>query len=668
MRRERLVSGHLLFAAVALALLLLFAATRSGPSVTPPASAATAAGTSSAPAQVFVGEILTMKQRRSERVVEAVSVDARGVILKVGDADEILATAGPQTQVVRLRRDETLMPGFVDPHLHLVPTIQQELPDAVNVEPCMPRQFRAIQTPGCPKTIEDALTLLREQAAAQPEGFIYATGLDPSRQPLDATTSSKAFNENPAQIIAEQVSATRPVFMVNASGHEAYVNQAAFALAEDVLRAQGQPVPPTFTQGGKWVTDPDTGQYTGLILEDTAFGPFIEAMTVVGPPSLRSVAEANQITSLNPQQVTEGVAKLVDQGITTVVDGGQLSYAQTQGAQAIASLPDSPIRVLSGLVYSNLLRDSLTPVPPSCDPTSDPTCRLPTDLGLSTVKLWVDGSLQGCTAFFAPPSGYLDRGTCKGTHRKGRSNYTAQTDVTDALRPLWDQGIWRFNVHALGNRGIKWAIESIAELQSEFRNPFPVLLIHSALPTEKIIRQISQLREGDYVMRNGETAPAVDISVSHTVSQTPLLGGVYREIFGRKTASLLNPTGLEHRYGIPWSLHSDSPVTPSAPIFFVEQAVTRRAWIYPQLKDADSFILGGNTKASVYRALRGVTTVGAHQHGLGPWLGTLAPGKVADFVRLSDNPLDYARANGGRPNQIHTIDVVTTYLGGVATD
>ena len=224
-------------------------------------------------------------------------------------------------------------------------------------------------------------------------------------------------------------------------------------------------------------------------------------MAIVGPPSLGSVAEANKIVELNPQQVTEGVAKLVDQGITTVVDGGQLSYPQTQGAEAIASLPNSPIRVLSGLVYSSLLSNNLSPEPPACDPTTSSTCRLPTDLGLSTVKLWVDGSIQACTAFFAPPSGYIGRGICEGTARKGVSNYKAQKDITDALRPLWNEGIWHFNVHALGNRAIKWMTESFAQLESESHNPFRVLLIHSAMPTMKNLRQIAQLRQGEYVMR-----------------------------------------------------------------------------------------------------------------------------------------------------------------------
>ena len=155
--------------------------------------------------------------------------------------------------------------------------------------------------------------------------------------------------------------------------------------------------------------------------------------------------------------------------------------------------------------------------------------------------------------------------------------------------------------------------------------------------------------------------------MSHTVSQMPLLGGVYREILGEQSAKLLNPTGVEHRLGIPWSLHSDSPVTPSSPISFIEQAVTRRAWVFPKLKDSDSFILGRNARASVYSSMRGVTVEAARQHGIDKWVGILKPGRVADLVRLSENPLDFARSNGGHPNGIHGIDVLQTYLGGVPT-
>ena len=120
----------------------------------------------------------------------------------------------------------------------------------------------------------------------------------------------------------------------------------------------------------------------------------------------------------------------------------------------------------------------------------------------------------------------------------------------------------------------------------------------------------------------------------------------------------IDPIGWDRKYGIPWSMHSDSMVTPSHPLWFIQQAVTRQTWAYPDF--TKSHVRRPQHRAPVQEALRAVTIEPATQHGLQKWVGSLEPGKVADFV-VPGQPAD------GGAGQIGAIPVVNTYLGGKST-
>jgi predicted amidohydrolase YtcJ len=122
---------------------------------------------------------------------------------------------------------------------------------------------------------------------------------------------------------------------------------------------------------------------------------------------------------------------------------------------------------------------------------------------------------------------------------------------------------------------------------------------------------------------------------------------------------------FDRQQGIPFSLHSDSMVTPPRPLWFAEQAITRRTWAYPDFKK--SYVLGPEHAATMQEALRAITIEPARQHEIDGWVGSIEPGKVADFVLLGANPLDYDPAKGGDPTQISKIPVIQTYLNGQPT-
>lgn len=202
-------------------------------------------------------------------------------------------------------------------------------------------------------------------------------------------------------------------------------------------------------------------------------------------------------------------------------------------------------------------------------------------------------------------------------------------------------------------------------MQQQQVNPHRVLLIHDTVGVPETVADTAALRNGLYRTDSGRMVPGLDVRVTHLIGHVAYWGNVFREILGADAAALLDPVGLDIDNGVPFSFHSDSMVTPARPLWFVEQAVTRRTWAYPQLTETS--IIGPDQAPSIEQALRAITIEPARQQELDQWLGSIEVGKVADFVVLGANPLDYSVDRGGDPTQIHAIPVVSTYINGKPT-
>jgi len=151
------------------------------------------------PTSVIIGRVRTMTA--PDGLAEAVAWRGERIVA-VGDADEVLAQAGPDAEVRRV--DGCVMPAFIDPHVHL----DTSRPD---------RPYDRATTPG------ELIALLTERAAHMPAGeFLRAEGaLDgrlPSREELDAAfptrpvfiTSTFTGIANTAALVACGIDAATP--------------------------------------------------------------------------------------------------------------------------------------------------------------------------------------------------------------------------------------------------------------------------------------------------------------------------------------------------------------------------------------------------------------------------------------------------------------------------
>jgi predicted amidohydrolase YtcJ len=204
------------------------------------------------------GPILTVNAKNEE--VEALAVK-HGKIVAVGSKDAILKQwQTGDTNVIDLK-GSSLLPGFVEPHVHVIVTTVFQVIWMDLSKFTLPYD-----------TIDSIVERLKAKSKDIPKGgWLAAFGVDPSRtSPFMAELTANDL---------DKVSTEVPIFVVNQSAHLAYANHKALELAgitDDSPNPSG---------GGVFVKDAN-GKLTGKLCEAPAFFPVFEKIPTPGPQEL----------------------------------------------------------------------------------------------------------------------------------------------------------------------------------------------------------------------------------------------------------------------------------------------------------------------------------------------------------------------------------------------
>jgi predicted amidohydrolase YtcJ len=531
------------------------------------------------------GPIVTVNANNEE--VEALAVKDGKIVALGQQADIKKNWSGAKTKVIDLN-GRTLMPGFVEPHVHIVLTSMVEglWLDLSNFT--LPYD-----------TLETISTKLRAALKnVPPGGWLAGFGVDPSRtSPFMAELTTE---------VLDKVSTDVPIFIVNQSGHIAYVNTKAFEVAGVTNKT---PNPPG---GGIYVKDAQ-GNLTGKLIEPPSYLPFQVKMPI---PTQVQLVEAMRKTT----------KKLAMKGITTSAEitvGANLGLDNELGLyQYLMANGGLPVRVRAYL-YGSAIPKGFNAIKPN---QGDDRLRF---VG---VKFLADGSTQGLTAALNEPYTYP-----AGTQNKGSLNYQTQTLLND-IRPYFDQG-WQISIHANGDRAIDQALENYNTLLSGVAKPESRRLRIEHFTITKPEQLIQTKKLG--------VVPGFTIGHVHYWGEP-----FHNQIVGPVRANRIDASASMKKEGIRFAYHSDSPVSPYGPLKYITQGVTR-VWQSPLER-----VLGPNERVSVDDAIRAVTIDAAYQMMSDHEVGSLEAGKLADFVVLEKNPRSTA------PAQIADIKVLETWVGG----
>ena len=511
---------------------------------------------------------------------EALAI-AGNKILAVGSRDQVLEAAGRGARTVDLA-GRVVLPGFIEPHMHFA-----LLAGLGNLEDVGP--FRR-------PTFESALEALRAIAASTPAGeWVMARQFDPILldPPRDLTTRD-----------LDAVTPDHPAFILNASGHIAYVNSKALQNAGVTRDTEDPP-------GGEFGRYED-GTPNGVLFGQSAFMGIMLSNQAIVDRMQSGFVEAGR--EVGDQAAALGMTTLCDQAT-----GGLAGPAELESYRAMYDGGRMKARIRA-YAYSE-------------QPGWDEAGVKPFDgdalMRVAGWKIVTDGSNQGFTGRQREP--YFTKDTVGIFYVE-----------PDALRKaVLDRGRrgWPLSMHGNGDAAIDSILDAMEAAQAEGADmrALRCRIEHcSILHDEQIKRMV-----------------ALDMVPSFLINHVHYWGHVMRDqVFGPEKVLLLDRCKSVEDAGLNWVMHTDAPVSPLGSLQKLRVAVARDLWKEPET------ILAPGERVGVEAAIRAITRNAAWACHSEHEIGSLEPGKLADLVILEDDPRKV------EPVRISDIGVSETWMDG----
>ncbi|GAB5450902.1 MAG: amidohydrolase [Halioglobus sp.] len=528
------------------------------------------------------GDILTMNP--AQPLAEALAVKD-GKIIAVGkDAELKRYYKHGTTRSVDLQ-GKALLPGFLDAHSHYVHTLS--VPNQLNLYP--PPAGSGKDVP----TIIQALSRFQKERSIPPGEVIQAYGYDDTVMP-----AGRLLNRGDL----DQALPDNPVVVLHVSMHGAVLNSAALKKWGIVAETETPP-------GGIIVRKPGSNEPWGLLME-TAFLPiFAQLPKPDRDEQLRLTREAQLLYAA--------------EGITTVHDGATHAHE----LEIMQRAAGAGANLLDVIVYPFITElDAVLQDNPIAD-----WGKYRNRLKIGGVKITVDGSPQGRTAYFTEP--YLTGGP--GGEEDWRGELTFEQDtVNQMVKRVYDLGV-PLNLHANGDAAIDAFLQAhgfaAGEAPGKDRD---VTLIHS------------QFVRPDQLEKYAEYNVTPSLYTLHTY----YFAEAHKKNRGAEQAAYISPMRDAIDLGLAPTNHTDYIVAPLDQMFMLWSAVNRVS------RGGATF--GAEQRVTAAEGLAAMTINVARQYNEEHLKGSLEPGKLADLVILDKNPLSV------EPMAIRNIAVVATIKEG----
>ena len=221
------------------------------------------------------------------------------------------------------------------------------------------------------------------------------------------------------------------------------------------------------------------------------------------------------------------------------------------------------------------------------------------------IKLLTDGAIY--SQLMQMKDGYTDG---------HRGAWIMDPDVFGyAFQSYWDAD-YQIHVHNNGDAGMDVLLDNLEQAQRRRpRFDHRTVIVHFGFATP------------EQVARAGRLGAIVSANPYYVTA----LSGRYAEVgIGRQRAQRMVPLGDAQRAGMSISFHSDMPMAPAKPLQLVWSAINRLS--------AEGQVMGEDQKVDLDTALKAVTIDAAYSIQLEKELGSITPGKYANFTVLEESP------------------------------
>lgn len=446
------------------------------------------------------------------------------------------------------------------------------------------------------KTKSEALERLEEynKSLTEPEKALVAWGYD--KVALGEPLTAKDL---------DRISITRPILVWDASEHVMYANSAQLqkaAITSDSTRINGV---------GSDANGKPSGQFEGLesleLIAKDVIPPMILAKGTNSIQYIVDLSRKNGITTTS--ELNFGGIDFDSELKTYYHFFSNSSSTPIRIVAVVNPLTIADSQKIDAIAYMRSLEAESTD-----------------KLIFKGVKFFCDDAFLALSMQVTNP-GYIDE------HR-GLWNTTPGIEFFDLVHKWWEAG-FHIHVHTNGNAAQEATISLLSSLQDRkprFDHRFT--LEHFGISTQDQIRRLKELGavvgvNPYYIYHRGE------ISAHHI--------GTDRAYKAARMGTLL-------QVGVTTAMHSDTPVGPPVPLELV--------WIAVNRAGLSGRVLAPMERVTVHQALKMITIDAAFVLGVDSLIGSIEPGKFADFVILEQDPYAIPAEN------IRDVQVWGTIVGG----
>lgn len=407
---------------------------------------------------------------------------------------------------------------------------------------------------------------------------------------------------HPTRYDLDAVSKDVPILIIHQSGHIGVLNSKALEMMNLTAASKNPP-------GGVIRRLPDSQEPNGVLEESAFFGALIPLFTQISPEENEMLFQA-------------GMKLYSKYGYTTAQEGRTM----TDSVKTMYDIAQKEKLLLDVVAYTDIQLGTEIMKPPYYDGTYHNGFRV------GGVKLTLDGSPQGKTAWLTQPYLVPPEG-----QKPGYRGYPIMSDeeAEKYVSQAMENG-WQLLTHANGDAAIDQYIRAVARATEKYgAKERCFVAIHAQTAREDQVQSFYEL----------------NIMPSFFPMHTFYWGDWHAQsVLGDERAENISPTGWALDRGMIFTSHHDAPVAFPDSMRVYSATVNRIT--------RSGRVLGRDQRVSAMTALKAQTIWAAYQHFEEDSKGSIEPGKVADLVVLSDNPLEID------PLKLADIKVLTTIKDG----
>lgn len=247
-------------------------------------------------------------------------------------------------------------------------------------------------------------------------------------------------------------------------------------------------------------------------------------------------------------------------------------------------------------------------------------------------KEFQDGSIGCGTAYLTKP--YYTKLPDRSADYCG-SPVWSREELTELVKKVHNAGA-QMHIHCNGDAAIDDVLYAYEQAQLENPCPDPRhVVVHAQMSR---MDQLEKMKE-------------LGVTPTFYVPTLYPNGDIFESTYlGPERCEHVDPIKTAMDMGLHPTVHTDCPVMPPDPLTSIWTAVTRKA--------KSGAVIGQTERLSVYEALLASTINAAYQSKQEDLVGTIEPGKWADFVVLDRNPLQVDA------DDIPNLKILKTIVGG----